>query len=110
MVYNWPPSGLEWVANVVTFLNPRFTLPVWFLNELDSLFCFEKKKKQCDKNGQNVNGQFYKNSFRSELPLLCTLQQSLDYDTAENTLYFKEQKSYSAEVRTDSAVQLRIIV
>lgn len=80
---------------MVTFLNPRFTLPVWFLNELDS---------QCDKNGHNVNGQFYKNSFGSELPLLCTLQQSLDYDTSENTLYFKEQKSYSAEVRNDSAV------
>ena len=68
------------------------------------------KKNQCDKNGHNVNGQFYKNSFGSELPLLCTLQQSLDYDTSENTLYFKEQKSYSAEVRTDSAVWLRIIV
>lgn len=88
---------------MVTFLNPRFTLPVWFLNELDSLFSL-KKKNQCDKNGHNVNGQFYENSFGSELPLLCTLQQSLDYDTSENTLYFKEQKSYSAEVRTDSAV------
>ena len=33
-----------------------------------------------------------------------SLQQSLDYDTSENTLYFKEQKSYSAEVRNDSAV------
>ena len=108
MVQNWSPSRLEWVANVVTFLNPRFTLPVWFLNELDSLFSF--KKNQCDKNGHNVNGQFYKNSFGSELPLLCTLQQSLDYDTSENTLYFKEQKSYSAEVRTDSAVWLRIVV
>ena len=62
------------------------------------------KKNQCDKNGHNVNDQFYKNSFGSELPLLCTLQQSLDYDTSENTLYFKEQKSYSAEVRNDSAV------
>ena len=62
------------------------------------------KKNQCDKNGHNVNGQFYNNFFGSELPLLCTLQQSLDYDTSENTLYFKEQKSYSAEVRTDFAV------
>ena len=72
---------------------------------MNLILCFVlKKKNHCDKNGQNVNGQFYKNSFGSELPLLCTLQQSLDYDTAENTLYFKEQKSYSAEVRTDSVV------
>lgn len=30
--------------------------------------------------------------------LLSIFEQSLDYDTAENALYFKEQKSYTAEV------------
>lgn len=68
MVYNWPPSGLEWVANVVTFLNPRFTLPVWFLNELDSLFCFEKKKKN---NVIRMAKMLMANSIRILLDLNC---------------------------------------
>lgn len=37
--------------------------------------------------------------FGNWIPSSVYLPQSLDYDTAENTLYFKEQKSYSAEVR-----------
>jgi len=36
----------------------------------------------------------------SSLLKASSFYQSLDYDTPENTLYFKEQKSYTAEVGT----------